>query len=79
MAEKLTHALRVLLEAASEPHTVVWPSNRVAGVFRKVGDDGRIHIIAPSDEAVAAFDAGYLSGHGELTPAGIRALEESNG
>lgn len=76
MAEKLTAIQLALLTAASEDNAVIWPSSRVAEVFRaKQGEDGRVHFLTPSKDAAEAFDAGWLDRHGRITPAGRAALE----
>jgi hypothetical protein len=75
MAEKLTAIQEAILTAAAEDKAVIWPSRRVAEVFRaKKSPDGRVHFLTPSEEAADAFDRGWLDNHGSITPEGRAAL-----
>lgn len=79
MAEKLTKAQRDVLQAAASPNAVIWP--RACEKVRQYGktNDGRVHFMAPVEDAFDVFEMKLIDSHGLITPAGRQALGDRDG
>jgi hypothetical protein len=79
MREKLTTPQWEILQAAAEPGAVIWP--RVCEGVRQYAktSDGRLHFMAPVDDAFEVFEMMFIDSHGSITPAGRAALQKDKG